>query len=351
MMDLDREARALAARVRRRDGPSAADRARLRARLDPIWAAQRASQTGGAGQVAFGMRRAPLASAVFLVSVSFWTAEVPGRDVAANEQVLGQPAAAQLSALGTSPPLAANIGMPADFAPTANPGAAATPPVRGRRAETKRVRSQPTRLESPALQRLAAGERKLSAANARVAPRSTVSSPPAEGSSVRAPHAAQHPTSELDRDTRASDRGGVLPVELASAANPALAAQYVAPELAPAAEREPAVSPGVPARAADPTPVLRGRAFTPQPIGDELSWVDAAQQALNRGEPSAALYLVQQHAFRYPQGALANERRAVQALALCALQRKAAARSVLSDLERTASSSPLVERVRLKCRL
>jgi hypothetical protein len=96
-------------------------------------------------------------------------------------------------------------------------------------------------------------------------------------------------------------------------------------------------------------PTLRSRAFAPQPIDDELTWLSAAQEALRNNQPSSALRLVQEHAFRFPQGALASERVAVHALALCALSRKAAARDVLSELEHRAPNSPLLARVRRNC--
>jgi hypothetical protein len=101
----------------------------------------------------------------------------------------------------------------------------------------------------------------------------------------------------------------------------------------------------------DVGPTISDRSFAPQAIDDELAWLGAAQEALRTGHPSRALALVQQHAFRFPRGALAPERVAVQALALCALERKEAARTVLADLALRAPSSPLVARVRRSCGL
>jgi hypothetical protein len=94
---------------------------------------------------------------------------------------------------------------------------------------------------------------------------------------------------------------------------------------------------------------VHSRAFAPQRIDDELTWLSAAQDALRNHKPSSALRLVQEHAFRFPQGALASERVAVHALALCALSRKAAAREVLADLEQRSPNSPLLARVRRNC--
>ncbi|HKU42616.1 MAG TPA: hypothetical protein VJR89_30870, partial [Polyangiales bacterium] len=94
---------------------------------------------------------------------------------------------------------------------------------------------------------------------------------------------------------------------------------------------------------------LRDDGFSPQPIDDELTWLSAAQEALTKHQPSTALRLVQEHALRFPQGALAVERTAVHALALCSLGRKAAARDVIADLAHRAPQSPLLARVRRNC--
>lgn len=84
-------------------------------------------------------------------------------------------------------------------------------------------------------------------------------------------------------------------------------------------------------------------------IDEELSLLGAAQDALQGGHPSRALQLVQEHAFRFPRGALARERLSVQSLALCALGRKGAARQVYADLAQRAPGSAVLARVRADC--
>jgi hypothetical protein len=89
----------------------------------------------------------------------------------------------------------------------------------------------------------------------------------------------------------------------------------------------------------------------PFSIDGELELLGAAQTALQKQRPSRALTLLQEHAFRFPTGAMVEERMAMQALALCALRRRHAAQTVLSDLEARGSQSQLLPRVRSQCGL
>jgi hypothetical protein len=89
----------------------------------------------------------------------------------------------------------------------------------------------------------------------------------------------------------------------------------------------------------------------PPSIDGELELLGAAQAALQKQRPSRALSLLQEHAFRFPTGSLIEERMAMQALALCALQRKHAAQTVLSNLAARGSQSQLLPRVRSQCGL
>jgi hypothetical protein len=89
----------------------------------------------------------------------------------------------------------------------------------------------------------------------------------------------------------------------------------------------------------------------PPSIDGELELLGAAQTALQKQRPSRALTLLQEHAFRFPTGAMVEERMAMQALALCALQRRHAAQTVLSNLEARGPQSQLLPRVRSQCGL
>jgi hypothetical protein len=89
--------------------------------------------------------------------------------------------------------------------------------------------------------------------------------------------------------------------------------------------------------------------FVPDPIADEVSLLGAAQKALRAGQPTRAMNYIQQHAFRFPTGALSQERSAVHALTLCALDRKTAARQVFDDLRGRAPSAAVLARIRHDC--
>jgi hypothetical protein len=291
MTALGRDARALVARVKRRDGPSEADRARLRRMLEPAWAAQRAQSISELPELAPRTTHGWLSwtSGLLIMSLGFVAPEASPTVAPAAPQVAGSPAA---------------ISRGVEQAPVEKPGSA----VEARRSE-------PT--------------------------------PHAGRARPRASRKTLQPTA-------ASSVAQVLPVtqplaaDLGNAPAQAPARRSRAP-LEPSAAVAAGSSRAVAADGGELAPTVRSRAFAPQPIDDELTWLSAAQEALRNGQPSAALRLVQEHAFRFPQGALASERVAVQALALCALSRKAAARDVLADLEHRAPNSPLLARVRRNC--
>jgi hypothetical protein len=73
-----------------------------------------------------------------------------------------------------------------------------------------------------------------------------------------------------------------------------------------------------------------------------------AHEALRASEPGRALDVLEQHAERFPRGALAEERRALRAIALCQAKSRGASAEAEAFL-RSAPESPLVERVRSAC--
>jgi hypothetical protein len=103
-------------------------------------------------------------------------------------------------------------------------------------------------------------------------------------------------------------------------------APVVAPAAAPATTRSPVVEPIV-------TP--------PDPLLAELTLLREAQQALHGGAPRRALELAERHAALYPHSQLKLERGALRVFALCALGRKAEARSLATELLTAAPRSPL----------
>lgn len=90
-------------------------------------------------------------------------------------------------------------------------------------------------------------------------------------------------------------------------------------------------------------------AFDPvSTLADELDLVRRATAAINEQRWAQAIDWLDQHASRYPQGALAQERSGLRALSLCKLGhadgKNAAARFV-----RTYPDSPMIERLRASC--
>jgi hypothetical protein len=83
-------------------------------------------------------------------------------------------------------------------------------------------------------------------------------------------------------------------------------------------------------------------------LEQELPLLQGAQRALRTGDLEQALTMLDSHAKRFPDGVLAEERRAVHAMALCRTN-SGAARAEADEFLREAASSPLAERVREEC--
>ncbi len=75
----------------------------------------------------------------------------------------------------------------------------------------------------------------------------------------------------------------------------------------------------------------------------------AAQGALRGGDGRAALAHLDEHARRFPAGALTAERRAARVLALCASGRAAEAGADAARFEEEYPRSPLLSRVSAAC--
>jgi len=346
MSELSPEARALIARERERSGPTRADRARLRARLDPAWAALRAGQTGAvaATPARSGLPLSRVLLSAAMLSLSLLPREAP--HPAADDQPFEQ--AQQPTAPGghTDSALAALADSTAHA--TAEPTAPAPgvkafserAPIDGHsHGDAERQQLHATRnalAKAPALAR-------ARAVHARHASTDASNAPEAGGREMRATDPSETAATELSAATDSSKTAALR------AAQP-LAARGAQPRAHPATTASSAKDQST-SDAPSEAPDLRAKAFIPEAIDDELSWLGAAQEALRRHEPTRALQLVQEHAFRFPRGALAQERRAVQLLALCELQRKQAARAVLREIEQRTPSSPLIVGIRRSCGL
>jgi hypothetical protein len=363
MSELSPEARALVARERERGGPTPADRARVRARLEPAWAARAGQAAAGAGSATagrLGIRLSRILLSTALLSFSFLSGEAPvpapaDRELSRAAQPTAAESRAGLAGTTASTALARLADGTSDSTAERAAGAdSPRPPLEGAardgRGEAERRPLHATRGASAKSNPVA--PRRPPPANARHAS-TTVPDEPAAS-------ARQRQASSASETAPGTAEAATTDLPAASAQERDRAAELRATHAAQTAVRRPRrVATSMAAGAAGQStsdalsgaPDVSAQAFVPEAIDDELSWLGAAQEALRRHEPTRALQLVQEHAFRFPRGILAQERRAVQALALCALQRKQAARAVLHELEQRAPSSPLVAGIRRTCGL
>jgi TolA-binding protein len=101
----------------------------------------------------------------------------------------------------------------------------------------------------------------------------------------------------------------------------------------------------------DKDPSAETRVPRPLPaVADEARLVHAALMAARSGQRERALALFDEHAFRYPHGALAEERDAKRALVLADLGRTPDARAAIDHFLRTYPASPLATRLRERLR-
>ncbi len=85
-------------------------------------------------------------------------------------------------------------------------------------------------------------------------------------------------------------------------------------------------------------------------LEEESKILRAARTARLAGAPERSLALTNEHAERFPSGALAPERDAERISALCSVGRRDEARRQIGEFEARWPSSSLLERVRTSCR-
>jgi hypothetical protein len=344
MTDLSRDARSVIARARAHatDGPSAEDRARIRAKLDPSWAAFRARHAGASEDaVVSAQRPMPRAASVLWVSLVLWGPALPRTESSSST------AQVAVSTLSTTPILGAatRVTSPARSSSAAQDGPRGVSQEAASPERTARVASVNSKGISSRAE--LALPRRRTARDAAVRAHA----------GLRMTRAASLPPSTLDPQLTAAAPGAAPASRppAANSGNAALRAESARPAVPGRATRsrtpDSAAQSSDALAADDSTPTQREPDFVAQPLDDELEWIGAAQDALRNGQPSAVLRLVQEHAFRFPQGALTPERLALHALALCALQRRAAARVVLAELAQRTTSSPLLDHVHRNCGL
>lgn len=119
-----------------------------------------------------------------------------------------------------------------------------------------------------------------------------------------------------------------------------------APSPAPAREEEPAPpAPEAPPPVAPSPPSAARR----DRLAEEVAMLSKATGLLNGGRAREALRALDEHARKFPNGVLTEERRGARARALCALGMRAEADRELARLARTAPGSPHLAQARALC--
>jgi len=117
-------------------------------------------------------------------------------------------------------------------------------------------------------------------------------------------------------------------------------------------------TPGVPVESLAPVPTVEKRVATPQPVVQdspqstleaELALLRDAKKALDDGNATRSLAILDEHQRKFPSGVLVEERASTRVLALCAAGRTAEARTSAHDFLQQYPRSPSAPRVRGSC--
>lgn len=133
-------------------------------------------------------------------------------------------------------------------------------------------------------------------------------------------------------------------VPLVEAAPPPPALSSTDPGSAPEA-----LSPAVRALGSPRAPSRSTPRIAPDSLREEVRLLTAAEQQMNSGRAVDALKILAEHERRFAAGALAEERMAARAQALCALGRTAEAESELGKLAGAYPHSQHLEHARMVC--
>jgi len=87
----------------------------------------------------------------------------------------------------------------------------------------------------------------------------------------------------------------------------------------------------------------------PDPLAEEIAILSKATSALRAGRPGEGLTLLNEHQRKFPNGRLAEERRAARIQALCALGRRTEAEAELTRLAQSSPRSPHLARAQRAC--
>jgi len=114
------------------------------------------------------------------------------------------------------------------------------------------------------------------------------------------------------------------------------------------AAQVPVVAPSSPRRHVEPAP---SDVDTPDRLLAEVRLIGAVKSALDGDRTADAMRTLDEHARRFPDGKLAQERRGYRAIALCNLGRHTEGRGAAQAFTLSHGNATLVQRVRATCRL
>jgi hypothetical protein len=172
------------------------------------------------------------------------------------------------------------------------------------------------------------------------------------GSTARDPRSAREvrgSAREQDRDVQVAGEPARAGETAAPSAPPEVATREVGQPAAalPARSKRVQKSAASPARAGAPEPASAAETEREPDRNDngELALMRAALGRLNGGDAREALALLDQHAARYPEGVMREERAGLRAIALCKLGDLAQGSAAQQSFLRTYSGSPMTARV------
>lgn len=140
----------------------------------------------------------------------------------------------------------------------------------------------------------------------------------------------------------------VEPAPQAPVKPPAVAPASVRPAAAPT-DTSASATTELEAPAPEPAVPASRRLPAPDPLAEEISILSKATSALRAGKPGEGLRLLSEHQRKFPNGRLAEERRAARIQALCALGRRTEAEAELTRLAQSSPRSPHLARAQRAC--
>jgi hypothetical protein len=140
-----------------------------------------------------------------------------------------------------------------------------------------------------------------------------------------------------------------------SSVEPAASPPVKPPAVAPLAARSPAaplnnVAP-IEAQPSAPEPAVSSlhKQAPVDPLVEEVAILSRATSALRAGKPAEGLRLLNEHQRKFPNGRLAEERRAARIQALCAMGKRTEAEAELARLAQSSPRSPHLARAQRAC--